>query len=80
MWGEVRGLENGKYRETNFCASKETQSSFGGAQKAKALPQDVRTPHPGERASGRSKHTGLGFAEGIPAWDGRVRRRGLCFC
>lgn len=76
MGGGFRGLKNGKYRETNFCASEETQSRFGGAQKL----QEVGTPHPGEHTSRRCKHTGLGLAEGILALDGRVRPRGLCFC
>lgn len=49
------------------------QSRFGGAQKL----QEVGTPHPGEHASRRCKHTGLGFAKGILALDGRVRPRGL---
>ena len=42
MWEEVRGPENEKYRETNFCIPEETQSSLGDAQKAKALPCLIR--------------------------------------
>lgn len=78
--GGSQGPREWKVQGNKFLCIGRNTVQFWRCSEGKGPASGVGTPHPGEHASRRWKHTGLGFAEGILALDGRVRLRGLCFC